>query len=725
MAHPSATRDSASLADFLRVLRQRKLLILALTLVVMVVVAGVTAILPKQYLSVAEVRVQNPDGELKLFQTQTSTYYDPYFLQDQFRIMQSPKILYPVIGQLDLGRRLADVVGSPAALPNDLALAVLLNKKMVQLESPRNSSFIKINVYAHEPQLAADIANAIARVYSEDRVAFATAEQREGLAQLRRELEVQERNVTAQRDHLEKLRNDLNLAGVDLGARYSDMEIETLRQMQNSLISLRVDAIGRKTRWERFRGIPFEERINLVNSELITDANIQNLLQAYLVADQTMTRLQARLGPAHPDHVAAVDNRAKIREQLDGQLSGYEQALEMAYKEAEARVVELERQLGAAKVEQILSSRERLRPFEEAAQKLDDETKLLSTLKLTLRQREIDLQVPKRTIELLGEAQPARRPAKPNWPLNLLLATVCGLVLGVGTAVLIEYFDTSFRSVADVESKLGTPVVGVIPFRAKGAGFDPGDLAGAEPFRVLHTNVDLALPGRRLVALAIVSAGPGEGKSTVLHRLARVMATAGERVILVDGDLRRPMQHQLGGWARGPGLSEYLAGRANLNTIVQPQVAPGLDVISSGDTSGAAIGLLQAARLRDLMTALRERYDRILLDAPPIIGVSDASVLAGVADGILLVIQHRRNPQSMVLRAQQVVGTTKTPLIGAILNQVPTNSGEDYSYYTANYAYYGESSPKSVPQNKKQRRVAESGVPDPERLDLTEPDIRR
>ena len=719
MASLSGSRDYASLSDFLRVLRQRKLLIAALTLLVVGTAAVVTAFLPKWYLATAQVRVEKPDGEVKLFQAQTNAYYDPYFLQDQFRIMQSPKILHPVIERLRLGERLAASVGSATPLPTDLTANYLLGK-MLRLESPRNSSLIEINVFAQDPQLAAEIANEISRVYSEDRIAFATSEQREGLAQLRKELELQERNVTAQRDLVEKLRNDLNLAGVDLNARYSDMEIETLRQMQNSLIALRVDAIGRKTRWERLHRIPFDDRLNLVNAELIDDANIQNLLQAYLIADQNVTRLQARLGAAHPDFIGAIENRAKIREQLDGQLRGYENALEIAYKEAEARVTELERQLDAAKVEQILSARERLRPFEEAAQKLEDETRLLTTLKLTLRQREIDFQVPKRTIELLGAAQPARRPSKPSWPLNLALATLCGLFVGVGTAAALEYFDTSFRNVADVEAKLNLPALGVIPIQRDAGGFDPADLAASEPYRVLHTNVNLALPAGRPAAVAAVSAGPGEGKSTTVHRLARVMAVAGERVILIDGDLRRPTQHRLGNWRRSPGLAEHLRGDAAVHEVIQQGVAAGLDFIGSGEVAGFTVGLVQASRLRALIEELRGRYDRILVDAPPIIGVSDASVLAGAVDGVMLVIQHRRNPQSMVLRAQQIVQATKTAVIGAVLNQVPGDAGDDYSYYTHNYAYYGDEAAGAGRGSRKRSATAKQGRP-AERLELQEP----
>jgi hypothetical protein len=305
------------------------------------------------------------------------------------------------VRQLGLGAKFAAARGLPTALPDALTYGILV-KDMLRIESQRSSSLIDINVYAQEQVLCADIANAIARIYSEDRISLATSEQREGLAKLRQELDKQDAVVSRQRDAVEKLRKDLNISGVDLNARYSDMEIETLRQMQNSLIALSVDSIGRKTRWERFKGIAVNDRVNLVNSELIPDQNIQNLLQAWLVSDQKVTQLKARLGEAHPDLVSAVENRAKTKEQLDAQLRGYESALEIAYKEAEARVAELKSQLAQAKVDQILSARDRMRPFEEAAQKLDDETRLATTLKLTLRQREIDFQVPKKTIEILN-----------------------------------------------------------------------------------------------------------------------------------------------------------------------------------------------------------------------------------------------------------------------------------------------------------------------------------
>jgi succinoglycan biosynthesis transport protein ExoP len=153
-------------------------------------------------------------------------------------------------------------------------------------------------------------------------------------------------------------------------------------------------------------------------------------------------------------------------------------------------------------------------------------------------------------------------------------------------AVLLEYFDTSFRSVADVETRLRLPVLGVIPFARDPLGKRSDDPAELEPYRVLHTNVNLALKPGQPYALVIFSAGPGEGKSTTLHRLARLMGESGERVVLIDSDLRRPTQHRLAGGRKDPGLSEVLVGGKSLDDVIQKNISPGLDFIPSGGVAG-------------------------------------------------------------------------------------------------------------------------------------------
>ena len=688
MAALPPSKDPASLGDLVSLLRLRQTLIFLILALVVLTTLGVTALLPKWYLATAKIRVEKPESEIKLFQTQNSSYYDPSFIQDQFEILQSEKILYPVITHLGLAAILGQQLNDGVALPAATSYQYMLSK-MLRVESRRATSIIELNVYARDPALAAAIANDIGRVYAEDRIALATADQREGLAQLRKEFVKQEQVLVAQRDHVEILRKELNVAGVDLSQRYTDMDVETLRQMQNSLIALRVDTIGRKTRWERFHGITKEDRRNVVNSELIQDVNIQNLLQAYLISDQHVTKLKGRLGEAHPDLIAALQNSAKIQQQLDDQLRGYESSLEMAYKEAEARVTELERQLAQAKVAQILSARERMRPFEEATTKLDDEQRLLTTLKLTLRQREIDFQVPKKTIEILNTAEPARFASKPNWALNILFAFIFGGLLGVGAAVLFEYLDTSFHSVAEVERKLQLAVLGVVPHMGEPDEQRAVNSPEGEPYRVLQTNINLALRAGQPTALVMLSAGPGEGKSTTLRQMALCMAAAGEKVLLIDSDVRRPTQHRLAALPREPGLTDILLNKTTAAQAITRDSSGLFDFLPAGAAANqVTLGLLYAGKLRELVGEFKQRYDKILFDAPPIIGVSDAAVLVSISDQVILLIQHRRNPESMVQRARQIIEGLKVPIIGVVLNQVPTGTGEDYGYYTNNYSYY-------------------------------------
>ncbi|MBC7366229.1 MAG: CpsD/CapB family tyrosine-protein kinase, partial [Undibacterium sp.] len=192
---------------------------------------------------------------------------------------------------------------------------------------------------------------------------------------------------------------------------------------------------------------------------------------------------------------------------------------------------------------------------------------------------------------------------------------------------------------------------------------------------------------------------------------------------LIDADLRRPAQHRLGARPKSPGLSELLTGAHPLEAVIQPAVTPGLDFIPSGGGANFTLSMIYTNRLRELITTLRGRYDKIIFDSPPIIGVSDASVLAGAMDGVVLLIQHRRNPAAMVLRAQQIVNGLKVPMLGVVLNQVPLRSGEDYGYYTHNYAYYSEG------QRPKRRATTpgkdDKSAPPADKLVLGESDDRK
>ena len=711
------TSEGLTVADFLKILQNRKALIFLVFFLVVITTAGVTAIMPKWYVATAGIRVEKPEGEVTLFQTQVLGSFDPYYIKEQFEIIQSKKILEPVIGKLDLARLLGERMGSNLTAETTFTY---LSKKMLRMQSRPGTSLIDVGVMVREdPELAAKIANDIARAYADDRIAFAVSGQTEGIAKLKEELQKQESEVSAQRDRVEKLREELGISGIDINNRAMQLEIENLRQIERTLIHLKVDSIARKTRWERFKAVALQERFKLVNSELIPDTNIQNLMQAYLVAEQNHVRLKGRLGEAHPELVASSEGIKMIHSQLEDLLEGYEQSLEISYIEAQSRVEALEKELDRARLDQIVTAQSRLRPFEEAVERLHDEKNLYKTIKLTLRQREIDFQVPKRTIEILNAAIPPSRAFRPNWFINIGLALVVGSLLGIGVAFLVEFLDTSFRSVEDMERKLQLPILGVVTRKQVMVSEDNYNSSDAEPFRVIETNLELASGEESGTIFVVQSAGPGEGKSTTLYNLASVMALSGQRVLVLDTDLRRPTQHRLFAIERHPGLIDYLKGARGTKEIIRTTSVPNLEVIACGEGTHFSLTILHGRKVVDLLTQLRGSYDKILLDSPPVIGISDSAILASMADGVIFIVQHRRNPQSMTMRARQILENVEGRIVGVVLNQVPQSGSEDYNYYTSNYYYYSHKKERIADLPEKQR------TDDIEELVLEEADVDR
>lgn len=695
---------SLSLNDILRFLRGKIPLILLIVVLVMGVATIIAFLLPERYRATVTIRVEKPSGTTQLFSPDLTTAartIDPLFVAEQLDIITSRKVLEQVIDNMGLISLYSEQFETPLTL--DQTYQIL--RGQIGAGNRTGTSIIDIGVGSDDPELAAKIANEIAEVYAEDRIAFVYQAEREGIEKLYDDLEEQRRIVAEKRDEVERIRKEENISAMDINLDLTAVDVENIRNIESTLINFKVEEIARKTRWEKFKEIPPGERIAFANDQFIVDPTITNLLQAYQVAQQQVQRMSETLGKNHPDIVAMATNRDTIRGQLVEMLAAYEESLEIAYLEAKSRVEELERQLQNLRDQQISRASGAMRRFDEAVEQLRDEESLLRALKITLRQKEIDFGVPKRNVEVLNRAVPPERPASPQRVLWIAGSAVFGLILGLGVALLVEISDTSIRSVEDLERALQKPILGVVPKRKILIDTSNYHTFEFEPYRVLHTNLTLAtgggpaegkegsppsLPGAQVYA--VQSAGPGEGKSTTLFNLGGLIALSGQKVLIIDTDMRRPQQHNLTGCERKPGLSEYFNGESELGAILQQTAIPDLHFIASGRSSHVTLSFLHAKKLDEILAQAAREYDVILLDSPPLIGVSDSSVIASRVKGVVLVVQHRRNPASMTIRAKETVENVGGEVLGIVMNQVPNTGDEDYGYYTANYAQYGGTS---------------------------------
>jgi len=290
-------------------------------------------------------------------------------------------------------------------------------------------------------------------------------------------------------------------------------------------------------------------------------------------------------------------------------------------------------------------------------------------------------------------------PIRPRTLQNTALAAVVGLMLAAGTAFLIEYLDDTIKSPEQVTALLQLPVIGIMA-RLTEKEIAAGPVARVSPrsptteaFRSLRTNLQYAGVDNALHTLLVTSVGPGEGKSTVVVNLAIVTAQAGQRVTVLDADLRRPMQHRLLDRPNRYGLSETLIQETlHLNGALQTVDTQNLSLISTGSVPPNPAELLGSRKMTGLLGLLGEQAERIIIDSPPVSVVTDAVILANQVDGVILVLEAGRTRLGAALQVKEQLDRVGAKLVGVVLNKVPVNrQGYYYNHYYYYYnGHYGE-----------------------------------
>jgi capsular exopolysaccharide synthesis family protein len=295
-------------------------------------------------------------------------------------------------------------------------------------------------------------------------------------------------------------------------------------------------------------------------------------------------------------------------------------------------------------------------------------------------------------IEVLAPAEEPDSPVSPNTVGNLVVGALIGLLGGIGLAFAVEYLDDSVGSKEQAERLTGLPTLGVIPKGLDGASstelvsLEDSSSPAAEAYRSLRTSVKFLGLDASITTVLVTSAAASEGKTVTAANLATVLAQRGDRVLLVSADLRRPRIYELFGAPQSPGLTTVLLGDATAeSTIYGIEEVAGLYVMPPGPTPPNPAEMLDSSRARELFASLADRYDTVIVDAPPVLPVTDAQVLAGIADAVLLVVAFRETSKRGLGRAIELLAQVDAPLVGTVLNLVPAKegyAGEPYRYDT-------------------------------------------
>ena len=686
---PTAGQESRlHFLDYWRVIKTRKVIVFLVFLLVTLTVFTITLFQPKIYMVAARIKVEPERPNVQVFTANEAPSYDPYFLQTQFEIIQSQKILYPVIQRLNLERTEHGTV-----LSMDRAMMRL--KGQLSVRRYRDTSLIEIGVYGSDGRKAADTANTIAEIFEHDRLEVKRRQTQTGLDKLRDEAVQQEEQLHKAQTKVEQLRKELDVP-VFGTVKLNDL---TMQELERELTTARMEAVSRETRLSEVKKLDLR-RLRSTMSMLITDSIIQSLLQSYSDLDTQLETMKEDYGPENPNVLAALARHNKLQQQIDERLEGIIRGFEVDYQMAKARVDELQKQVDDAKTANLVLESERYRPFLNAQREEELQTRLYEAIKMRIQQASIEMEVPRSPVEVLDRAEPPAPEAyvRPNIWMNVTMGAVAGLVLGVALAFFIEFLDTSIKKIDDVERYLGLPVLGVVGQQADLLNSGEVSAAHLEAYRMLRTNIEFAKPDGTATSLCVLSSGAGEGKSFTIANLAYVYAQHGSRVLVVDSDLRRPGVHQYLGASNDRGLAQYLMGTKSIPEIIQTTSTPNLSVIAAGSefTAKEALPLLTSRRMAELIEQVGQQFDVVLYDTPPVLGVSDAAIIAREVGRALFVIQHRRYPRNMAQRAVQVIQNAGGKLLGVVVNSVQVGQDETYYYYHDQFEPYQRSIPRKT-----------------------------
>lgn len=625
------------------------------------------------------------------------------FLQTQIDIIRSRSVALAVardqrlVGNADFYARM-DLPADSGAAPNLTARQAAENRavgvlmKNMDVELPVDSRIASISFRSPDPVMAARIANSFAESYIRtdlQRRYNTSAYAREfitgQLADAKQQLERSERAALAYASSARLI--DVSNGSQSPGASQDPRSLTVARLV--SLNTAYADIVARRTqaeqKWRQAQG----DRL-MALPEVLANQTVQELVQRRAQAaanynEQRQTRKEdfpsvrqarAQLDEADSQLTAiAGDIRASLRSQYETALR-QEQALLLNIRGLEQET------LGEQQRDVQLSILRRA---------TDTSRSLYDTLLQRFRELNAEAGVQPNNIQLIDRAEIPGAPVAPRKLLTLLFGIVAGVVLGVAAAYLLEHMNDTVRTGEDVNAKLDLPLLGSVPVSsAKDVNSDLQDRKSplSESYSSIRTALLLSSRGGLPGTLTVTSIQPGEGKTTTSYAAATGLARVGKRLVVIDCDLRRPALHKAFDLDNDKGVAEYLSGQASVDEILRQSTQQDVSVITSGAIPPNPTELLSGPLLSELLRELRERFDVVIIDAPPILGLADAVIVGSLAEGTMLVMEAGRNYRGGMRSSVARLRKGGVRLLGAIITK---QNVRDLGYsYAQDYQYtYG------------------------------------
>ena len=646
------------------------------------------------------------------------------FMATQMELIQSDAVLRPVAERFKLLEKESqlDKLGEDSARRKTDAPVIL---KHLKIARPLNTYLLNISYSSTDPHLAANVANAIAQSFLQH--TFDIRVKASGALSDFMERQLEELRAKMERSSMALARFERELAVINPEEKTNILSSRLL-QLNTEYTNAQADRVRKEAAYNATRGETVAAA--MVSSQSEELGKLQDRVNQ---AKQKLADVGSIYGPNHNEYRKAANNLTEIERQFEEARHSVSQRVEADYRQAVNREAMLRRAVAQTKAEYDHINA-RSFEYQTLKREADSDKALYSDLERRIREAAINSGFQNSSIRIADLARPPDVPVFPRKWLNLLLALVASIVLGICTAIVADVLDNTVRDPEQIARALDTSVIGALPivkemrllpagsqnlvttpeepegnpdfdrklirYRPTEKGKDKKKSKSAltlytgtaeissyeEAIRSLRHSILLPDPDRNIRSLLITSPAPGEGKSTAIIHLAIAHAEQGKRTLIVDADLRRPSVHKKFNLSGTLGLSNVLLGEFHWKDILAHNERwPGLDIIPSGTASRRASDLVGPALLEILEEAARE-YDLILVDAPPLLGFAEAMQIAKSVDGVVVMARAGQTSRKAVATVLATLKRLRANIIGLVLNEVDKSGAHGY-YYTDYRSY--------------------------------------
>jgi len=687
----SAPTATIGFGDLLRLLKRQRWIVLGVLGLTVAISLVYTLRQPRRYTAVCrlEIDLNTPKSSLSIESVPQAAEANEQKMATQLGILTSQTIALEVVDELGLNKD-PDFMG-PNANPKPLAQYSDFEKFTIAqrfrnglgVEFEKGTEIAQIKYTSLRPDLSASIANAIATQYIQNNFKTKFNITQQTSTWLTGQLETLRKQVGEAEEAFADFQRQTGLLQTEEG---HSATLDRITQLSTALAAAQTLRI--------LKEISYKESLGTAGDQVLPPSTIAVLTalrtnQASVQAE--LASLSIKFGENYP-RVAQLRNQlAAIDTSIADAVAHGRQQLRSDYEASVDNEHKLNAELEGEK-QRVFALNENGLKYSILQRRVISTRNLYEDLTTKLREAEITSGLSSDSLSIVDPALAPNIPSQPRRQLNMAVGILLGLVLGIASAIVFDSINASVRTLKDVETYSQLPVLGLVPH---GDVFGTGQVKigvvseprshFAESFRGIRSSILLSSAGSPPQVIAICSAWPKEGKSTVSLNLAIVLAQAGRRVLLVDADLRRPTLHfKLGGLRNSFGLSTLLTRRqedASSAFITPLESVPTLDLLTAGPTPPSASELLLSSRMKELVSEWRSVYDFIIFDTAPVLAVSDTTSIAAIADTSVAVVRAGKTRRQALRGLRDAILNVHGKIAGIVLNDVKANSEAYYDYY--------------------------------------------